>query len=289
MTKYCSVCDIKFENPKSYSNHIRWAHKLNIIKCKFCNKEIRCNISRHENSCSLNPNNIKFCLYCEEVISDKRKKFCNASCSAKFNNNTRQIDSRASNCLECNAAIQSITCTKKFCTECARKRSRNSTKYGSPYGQKKEIFQICTICNQSFIHYTNKKTCSEQCRNILRSHLSRQNKNCGGETNYKRYTYKGISFDSSWEMEIAIFLDVHKIKWARSREIVLYWMDSAGNQRRYYPDFYLEDYNLYIDPKNLYKQQLDREKINYIRKSETLIVGNVEECKQQILEYTQNV
>jgi hypothetical protein len=90
-------------------------------------------------------------------------------------------------------------------------------------------------------------------------------------------------------MEIAIFLDVHKIKWARSREIVLYWMDSAGNQRRYYPDFYLEDYNLYIDPKNLYKQQLDREKINYIRKSETLIVGNVEECKQQILEYTQNV
>ena len=30
------------------------------------------------------------------------------------------------------------------------------------------------------------------------------------------------------------------------------WEDSNGLKHRYYPDFYLPDYNVYLDPKNDY-------------------------------------
>lgn len=32
----------------------------------------------------------------------------------------------------------------------------------------------------------------------------------------------------------------------------MFYTDNEGNLRYYYPDFYLEDYNVYLDPKNDY-------------------------------------
>lgn len=40
----------------------------------------------------------------------------------------------------------------------------------------------------------------------------------------------------------------------------LKWIDSKNNERNYFPDFYLTDLNLYLDPKNsaAYKQQIEK-------------------------------
>ena len=78
-------------------------------------------------------------------------------------------------------------------------------------------------------------------------------------------------------------LDERNIEWKRSKEIVLFWVDSKQITRRYYPDFYLPKYNIYVDPKNKYKQKLDEEKINFIQNKYNLLVGSVEECKKQII------
>ena len=61
-------------------------------------------------------------------------------------------------------------------------------------------------------------------------------------------------------------------------------MDLNNNKRRYYPDFYLPQYDLYLDPKNKYKQRLDKEKLDYISKSYNIVYGDVNKCKQKILE-----
>lgn len=69
--------------------------------------------------------------------------------------------------------------------------------------------------------------------------------------------YKGIWFDSEWEVKVAKSLDKNNIKWVRPKEGFV-WNDK-GN--KYYPDFFLEDYNIYLDPKNDYLIGKDKLKI----------------------------
>lgn len=69
--------------------------------------------------------------------------------------------------------------------------------------------------------------------------------------------YKDIWFDSNWEIIVAKSLDENNIKWERPKTGFV-WNDK-GN--KYYPDFYLPEYNVYLDPKNDYLIEKDFEKI----------------------------
>jgi hypothetical protein len=81
-------------------------------------------------------------------------------------------------------------------------------------------------------------------------------------TSSKRYYYKGYLLESSWELELAIDLDKNNIKWVRPDSLVYY--DDTHQKRRYYPDFYLTDYDVYLDPKNNYVRQRDKQKIKWV-------------------------
>jgi hypothetical protein len=80
--------------------------------------------------------------------------------------------------------------------------------------------------------------------------------------------YKGIWFDSKWEVKVAKSLDENQIRWERPK-IGFVWSD-AGN--KYYPDFYLIDYDVYLDPKNSYLMIKDAEKIHESQKRNNIKV-----------------
>ena len=101
---------------------------------------------------------------------------------------------------------------------------------------------------------------------------SRANPNCGGETNYRKFKYNDIWMDSSWEVNVAKWMDENNIKWRRDRKINFKWTDMDGKLRRYYPDFYLEKYNVYLDPKNKYLIEKDTYKINQVQKENNIKV-----------------
>ena len=88
--KQCEICNIAFESGRSYSNHVRWAHKeikYKKQKCPICCKEIaQCGFTKHEKTCALNK---KSCKTCGKEFFSKANIFCNNSCAAKFNNNVR--------------------------------------------------------------------------------------------------------------------------------------------------------------------------------------------------------
>jgi transposase len=69
--------------------------------------------------------------------------------------------------------------------------------------------------------------------------------------------YNDVWFDSKWEVKVAKSLDEHHIKWERPKKGFV-WNDAG---RKYYPDFYLPEFNVYLDPKNSYLQMKDLEKI----------------------------
>lgn len=74
-----------------------------------------------------------------------------------------------------------------------------------------------------------------------------------------------IMLDSSWEEELAKRLDFLEVEWIRPDS--MHWIDSKGNKRNYFPDFYLPAYDIYLDPKNpaAYNQQI--EKVNWLKEN----------------------
>jgi len=81
----------------------------------------------------------------------------------------------------------------------------------------------------------------------------------------RNYTCKDgsiILLDSSWEEILAKRLDDLDIKWIRPKEPVPYELD--GKMHNYFPDFYLIDHDLYLDPKNAFAYKVQERKLNII-------------------------
>lgn len=72
----------------------------------------------------------------------------------------------------------------------------------------------------------------------------------GGWHTSKSIEYNGVILDSEYEFCVAKELDENNIKWERPSPLL--WKDENLNEHRYYPDFYLPEYNVYLDPKNDY-------------------------------------
>lgn len=86
-----------------------------------------------------------------------------------------------------------------------------------------------------------------------------------------------FKFDSTWEDALAIRLDELDITWDRPAPIQY---NINGVTKNYFPDFYLPDYNTYIDPKNTYVITQQEEKIKAVSSLIHLIILNsLESCK----------
>ena len=71
-----------------------------------------------------------------------------------------------------------------------------------------------------------------------------------------------VMLDSSYERKLAKIFDSHGIRWIRPKPLDWYSVD--GKRHHYFPDFYLVDYDLYLDPKNEYCFKVQAEKIKYV-------------------------
>ena len=81
----------------------------------------------------------------------------------------------------------------------------------------------------------------------------------GGKNYRKTFEYNGVLLESSYELLLAKELDKNNIKWIRPKR--LKWIDETGKQRHYTPDFYLTEFDIYLDPKNDYLIKIDSVKV----------------------------
>jgi len=247
-------------------------HTYNKVLCQYCNILIgENNIGSHELVCLLNPKNTKFCKQCGKQIergwNRKNVLFCSHSCASRYSNIHRvykpghDIRTKTVKCSICgNTLTVNIRASQNRC-KCKACINSKIKKYNC----------TCLVCRKKFIHLGHKtKTCSSNCLTILLSQNSRSNPNCGGHRNKKRGMYKGIQMDSSWEIEIAKWLDFKNITWLRSTDIMLWWTDIGGKKHKYFPDFYLPKYNLYLDPKNDFCIEQDKEKLGAVVKENNI-------------------
>jgi hypothetical protein len=80
---------------------------------------------------------------------------------------------------------------------------------------------------------------------------------------YKCKDNSTVMLDSSWEVALAKRLDKLNVSWIRPKTPMI-WIDSKGQSRHYFPDFYLPEYDLYLDPKNPLAIKAQEEKVNWL-------------------------
>jgi hypothetical protein len=87
-----------------------------------------------------------------------------------------------------------------------------------------------------------------------------------------------VKLDSAWEEALAKRLDELDVSWERPGAVK--WIDSAGVTRNYFPDFYLNDYDIFLDPKNPYAIKAQQEKINCLtlQLKNLIIITSLEAC-----------
>jgi hypothetical protein len=97
----------------------------------------------------------------------------------------------------------------------------------------------------------------------------------------REYTQKNgtiVKLDSSWEEALAIRLDSINVEWARPAPIK--WVDKKNITHNYFPDFYLPEYDLYLDPKNPYAIKAQQSKIDCLTNQikNLIIIKSLTEC-----------
>jgi hypothetical protein len=217
------------------------------------------------------------CRVCNLSLTYEKRdnKFCSRSCSATFNNKGRILSEESKQKIG-KSVLQTYSSKT---TEEKYNLSKISISYLTKKFKNSDITYSCPICNTVIIipfSQRNRKTCgSMDCRvQASVGNRSYQNGNKKAVLFYNPYQLKTILLDSSWEVRTAELLISKNIKWIRPSFIK--WKDKLGKIKRYFPDFYLPDLNVYLDPKNPYCLSKDNEKIEVLKQQITLIVGSME-------------
>ena len=193
-------------------------------------------------------------------------RFCSASCARSYSSKKASNKTKIVKCFNCKkpltVGLKSVN--KLFCDEC-----KKTMKYSDSIEEK-----ICPICNNFFyIPKEYPKTyCSRECHNKREDYKEIQRQHAfknkfGGHTSKNSIHYKTqdgniVYLQSSYEVTVANILDDNNIQWNRPKPFI--WIDAMNIKHRYYPDFYLQEYDIYLDPKNDFLITEHKEKIDLV-------------------------
>lgn len=104
---------------------------------------------------------------------------------------------------------------------------------------------------------------------VLENPESYSSKNVCGRS--KKFEVDGVLFHSTWEYEVSKYLDKANIKWERDIKPIPYFWNNKWHL--YFPDFYLEAYDCYIEVKG-YETDRDIAKWKYADKYIHIIRNN---------------
>ncbi len=163
---------------------------------------------------------------------------------------------------------------RRKCNSPGKLSSKHSDLLSSRY-----IRKYCKICGKKLSINPNAKHCIK-CHNDLNSKNKHRlnvisekmrdgwkNKNFAKKLHTKKLLYKNIYMRSSWEVAYAKYLDAKGIKWLYESKTF-----DLGNTT-YTPDFYLPEFNLYIEIKG-YMRKVALNKIMKFKDNYELLVLN---------------
>ncbi len=165
-------------------------------------------------------------------------------------------------CEKCSKQHDGKFGTGRFCSKsCASSRVRTNAikkkiskklKGNIPWnaGKLSKYTKECVTCKKTFTvdGWNKKKTCSDEC---MRQAPGRNGGYRQNSTRKIRSEYNGYWMDSGAERKFAELLDANDIKWIKNTDKFFTYRDGSGKSRKYYPDFYLPEYDYWVEIKGL--------------------------------------
>lgn len=208
------------------------------LVCKFCGRicKNKSGLKFHENRCKENPqkflNNKQkyeefYCKYCGRKSPTKQGNTCHESyCSKNPNKDPNRHGWNKGLTKETDERV-------KRCGETYTKNCKEGKFSGWLKGKTKETDERLAKLSKSVSEKVKKKVAEGTWHNSF--------------SKSRTIEYKGIKFLGSWEVNFAKYLDSKNIKWERCKEQFDYYFENINH--KYTPDFYLPDYDLYIEIK----------------------------------------
>ena len=188
-------------------------------------------------------NNLK-CQYCNKGYyrppsKAKNSKFCSASCRSKNAVKDIKKERVTTNCKNCNAVIES--------------RSDKTAKYCSRKCYDEDIIiesvvKSCPVCNKKFTKKKNRQTkyCSRSCLNEAQS-SGYQTIPSNGRMGFRKDLNPNYFFKSSLEADYARYCNAIGKNYIYEHKT--FSIDVNGKTKKYTPDFYHPDEDLYVETK----------------------------------------
>lgn len=263
------------------------------FKCKYCGKIFndKRKLAGHVTHCKLNPNyevNLKKCKQNISKANNKINKsnelrndlfciYCGKQCK-----NLNSLRNHERLCKE-NPDRQILV--SNFIKWNEYRRGKNLQKSSNQYKKAKETGYIYVISDEtrqklskaSKGKYHTKET--KEKISLRMKEVVKNNPNYSYSKNkyFKKEIINGFRMDSSWESIFANYLNQNNIKWIKSKKSFKYIFENK--EHSYYPDFYLEDFDLYVEIKG---RETERDKAKY------KVVENLIVLKQSEIEMIEN-
>ena len=255
------------------------AHIKNILEASKLSK-IKRDKLKQEKISNYNDNPSR-CTECNGPIEYRYRllnKFCSRSCSAKFSNRSRPKGH--------------LSRTKNNESRKKKVRENRKNEPNASLPPRVKFFKIqwlnCAACQKEFYvrgwgQFNKRKSCSPECK----THLSVGNRTYRNGRRklfyyFNKHQDKIVVLESTWEYNLAQWLDEKEIVW--ERPLYIKWYDEyKQKQRLYYPDFYLPEINLYLDPKNPTALRLEKHKMDQVSKLIPIVYGDMLTIKQSVL------
>lgn len=193
---------------------------------------------------------IKTCIHCN-LIKDYEKqqhfalhvKYCQLNPNKGDKNKQTSLEKYLQNpnfCFNCKEILSYKNKKYKYCSQKCESEFRS-------FDRLHKYKKICENCSLEFYSSIKRdRFCSLKCKNNYHQHHTLIAYRL--KSNYKAF-YNNQWFDSSWEVEFAKRLDLSKINWIKNKNIYYLYKDNEGKIRKYYPDFYLHNFDIWIEIK----------------------------------------
>lgn len=189
----------------------------------------------------------KICKHCNAIIPYEKRTndYCSSSCSASETSKGKTHTDETKQKISAKMKISGISPAQAYI-------NKHGTKY-IPKSRLKRIDSTCPQCGILFqkTETSKQKYCSTKCR-IVNSGGYRSN-----STRAHRTFYKDQQMDSQSELKFAQLLDKYGISWSKNTSTFFTFTYPSGKPGKYYPDFFLPEYNSWVEIKGTYYLRSD--------------------------------
>lgn len=279
MEYICRYCGKIFNDKRKLAGHVTHCklnpnYEVNIEKCK--QNISKANNKTNKTNKSNELRNDLFCIYCGEQCKNlnslrNHERLCKE-------NPDRQI--LVSNFIKWNEYRKG-------------KHLQHLQKASNQYIKAKETGCTCVISDETRQKLSDSskgrlhtEEYKEKLSKIMKE-VAKDNPNYSFSKNkyFKKEIIDGFRMDSSWESIFANYLNKNDIKWIKNKKPFRYIFENE--EHSYYPDFYLEDFNLYVEIKG---QETEKDKAKYKVVDNLLVlrakeIDEINKNKFNILEY----